>query len=123
MKSWTVRRSTRSMGQFARGKSAAIEKRREHGGSCRLSDQPSNLGYQRPRNHGGNVAPGTAGPEVSTSTAIEVASRNPGDASTTVEVFTGASDRFEGKITAMMCRPGPACGAWPMALGWAWDAA
>ncbi len=211
MRAGCLRRNTRSIGQFGRCKSAAIEKRREHGRSCRLSDQPSNLGYQWPSNHRLNLAPGTAGPQVTTSTVIEVAftgrapnrfrnrihsdlpapfrrSRNPVDASITVEVFIDASDRFGGKIAAMLCwpshrrdcdagrracagydaldaarayPPGPAprdaakhartpaagrclsagakslwkseqwvcrldrsaCGAWRMALDWAWDAA
>jgi hypothetical protein len=38
---------------------------------------------------------------------------SPVDASITVEVFSGAADRFGGKIVTM----------WRMALDWAWDAA
>ena len=100
MRAGCLRRNTRSTGQFGRGKSAAIEKRREHGRSCRLSDQPGNLGYQWPGNHTLNVAPGTAGLPV--------------DASIIVEVIIGASDPFGGKIAAMICRPShrpakPAC--------------
>jgi hypothetical protein len=63
MRAGCLRRDTRGMGQFGRGKSAAIEKRREHRRSCRLSDQLRDLGDQWPRNHGRNVAPGTAGPQ------------------------------------------------------------
>ncbi len=44
MRARGLRRNTRGIGQFGGGKGSAIEKCREHGRSCRLSDQPSNLG-------------------------------------------------------------------------------
>jgi hypothetical protein len=87
MRAGCLRRNTRRRSQFGRGKSAAIEKRREHGRSCRFADQPSNLGYQWPSNHRLNLAPGTVDPSI------------------TVEVFIGASDGFGGKIAVMMYRP------------------
>lgn len=80
-----LRRDTRSMGQFGGGKGAAIEKRREHGRSCRLSDQASNLGYQWPGNHRRNVAPGTAGPQGTRST-VRLASKCSSAGSTASEV-------------------------------------
>jgi hypothetical protein len=70
MRAGCLRRNTRSIGQFGRCKSAAIEKRREHGRSCRLSDQPSNLGDQWPGNHRLNLALGTARPQVESLTAL-----------------------------------------------------
>jgi hypothetical protein len=80
------------MGELGRGESAAIEQRREHRRSCRLSDQSSNLGYQRRRGHGLNVAAGTARPQ---------APRTWLDASITVEVSIAAPGRIGGKIAAL----------------------
>jgi hypothetical protein len=101
MRAGCLRRNTRSIGQFGRCKSAAIEKRREHGRSCRLSDQPGNLGYQWPGNHMLNVQ-------------HPVRQGIPVDAPIIVEVLIGASDRFGGKIAAKIWRPSrrpakPAC--------------
>jgi hypothetical protein len=41
----------RSIGKFGSREGASIEKRRKHGRSCRLSDQPSNLGDERASYH------------------------------------------------------------------------
>jgi hypothetical protein len=97
MRAGGLRRDPGRIGQLGRGESPAIEKRREHRRSRRLSDQPGNLGYQWPGDHRRNVAPGTAGPQVTTSTVIEVAGPSVAT-SIIVEVFLAASGRFGGKI-------------------------
>src|SRR5512143_3179634 len=97
MRAGGLRRHPGRTGQLGRGERAAIEKRREHRRPRRLSDQPGNLGYQWPGDHRRNVAPGTAAPQVTTSTVTEVAGPSV-DASITVEVFIGTSGRFGGKI-------------------------
>src|SRR4029077_9406667 len=92
MRAGGLPRHPRGVGQLGGGQSAAIEKRRQHGRSRRLSAQPRDLGHQRPRprNHRRNVAPGPAAPQAT-----------PVDASITVEVFIGAGAHFGGKIAAI----------------------
>jgi hypothetical protein len=46
-----LRRDSRRYGKFARGQGTAIEKRRHHRSSRRVSDQRRNLGDDRTCNH------------------------------------------------------------------------
>jgi hypothetical protein len=46
-----LRRDLRRKGKLARGQGAAVEKRRHHGSSRRVSDQRSNFGDDRACNH------------------------------------------------------------------------
>ena len=69
---WRLRRDPRRKASSLAVKSAAIEKRRQHGRSRRVSDQRRNLGDDRACNHVANIGVETVDDQGNASMAVEV---------------------------------------------------